>query len=116
MHKFKYLGSLFTAKGDKDQDVRTRIANDPKEMEFPTTHVQAGRQNWTSAIRLYSASVWLLYASIRMRILEVYRSSQRRINNANSSMLVSFIHKTIHQETRLVTKIIVEPGTASVQN
>ena len=102
VYRFKYLGSVFTADGDVNQDIDTRIAMAQKRWSS-LRHI-FGSPHLTNElkIRLYSASVCSLIA-FGCESWQFTAKVMRRINGANSRMLASFTKKSIQQEARPLT-------------
>ena len=107
VYKFKYLGSLFTADGDEDQDIQVRIAMAQKRWSslrhiFGSPHLPIKIK-----IRLYSASVCSLL-SFGCETWKFTDKTMRRLNGVNSRMLASFTSKIIQQEARPSTTSLTQ--------
>ena len=97
--RFKYLGSSFTADGDKLHDVKARAAMAAQRWGTLRHVFNSPHLSLTLKLRLYSAAV----CSVLMYGCESWFLTTdvlRVINGANSRLLSRFTDKTVQQEAR----------------
>ena len=100
--RFKYLGSAFTADGDKMRDVKARTAMATQRWGTMRHIFNSPHLSLTLKLRLYSAAVCsvMTYGSESWFLT---KEVLRAINGANSRLLSRFTGKTVQQEARPAT-------------
>ena len=99
MFQFKYLGSTFTADGDKLHDVKARAAMASQRWGTLRHIFNSPHLSLALKLRLYSAAVCsvLTYGCESWFLT---KDVLRVINGANSRLLSRFTGKTVQQEAR----------------